>query len=232
MAKGRFISFEGVECTGKSTQVRLLKKYCDERGINAITTREPGGSPYAEEIRSLLLKHHLSKEADAITKFFLFWAARAEHLRKTVIPALKLGYLVITDRFDGTTFSHQIYGEEVLYLKDLFLQSGKRCSRRPFPIFTLFLIWIRGRALRESQSEAMRQTTSTFGQLNFTIECARAVSNLPIFIRASLSTPTGMKLRFTDILFENYADEISSKRDPTTCRVFLCTGECYNEVHA
>lgn len=123
--KGLLVSLEGVECTGKSTQIKLLKEYCDTKGISATVTREPGGSSYAERIRDLILHDEHAKYANALTMFLLFWAARADHMQRTVIPALAEGRLVITDRFDGTSFSHQLYGQEATHLEEYFFQTRR-----------------------------------------------------------------------------------------------------------
>jgi dTMP kinase len=87
-----------------------------------VLTREPGGSPYAEEIRTLILKSPNAGQADAKTLFALFWAARADHMKNTVLPALKAGKTVITDRFDSSTFAYQIIAQGATELKDFFWQ--------------------------------------------------------------------------------------------------------------
>ncbi|MFM2357597.1 MAG: hypothetical protein RJA61_334 [Candidatus Parcubacteria bacterium] len=116
--RGKFIVIEGCEGAGKSTQILELKK---KYGEAVITTREPGGSPFAEVIRSVILSSS-AKEADAKTQFGLFWAARADHMRNTVIPALLNGKHVICDRFDSSSYIYQIYGQEDPSLKDLFFK--------------------------------------------------------------------------------------------------------------
>ncbi|MDZ7726460.1 MAG: dTMP kinase [Candidatus Campbellbacteria bacterium] len=114
---GKFIVIDGVEGAGKSTQIKKLKENLGEK---AVVTREPGGSPYAEEIRELILNSEYAGQANAKVMFALFWAARADHLARTIIPALESGSLVISDRFDSTTFTHQIYGQEEKELTELF----------------------------------------------------------------------------------------------------------------
>src|SRR5579864_4280814 len=107
MEKGKFIVLEGGEGAGKSTQLRVIKEIL---GDDIVITREPGGSPYAEEIRNVILKSTNAGQADAKTHFALFWAARADHMKNTVLPALNAGKHVISDRFDSSTFAYQIYG--------------------------------------------------------------------------------------------------------------------------
>lgn len=116
--RGKFIVLEGCEGAGKSTQIEELEK---KYGDKIITTREPGGSPFAEVIRSVILSSS-AKEADSKTQFGLFWAARADHMRNTVIPALKAGKHVVCDRFDSSSYIYQIYGQEDPSLKDLFFK--------------------------------------------------------------------------------------------------------------
>lgn len=99
---GLFISFEGIDGSGKSTQVRLLA----EKLQGAVVTREPGGSPGAEEIRTLLLTGDTDRWS-AETEILLFTAARRDHLEKTILPALDQGRTVITDRFADSTRIYQ-----------------------------------------------------------------------------------------------------------------------------
>ena len=119
MKKGKFIVLDSGEGAGKTLQLNKAKEYF---GDKILITREPGGSPYAEEIRKLILNSENAKNADAKTLFALFWAARADHLDKTIKPALSLGKTVITDRFDSSTFSYQIVAQGARELESLFWQ--------------------------------------------------------------------------------------------------------------
>ena len=104
--RGRFISLEGGEGVGKSTQLRALQKALNDRGIDCLVTREPGGSEGAEAIRGLLLEGadgRWSIEAEAL----LFAAARADHVAKTIRPALDSGRWVLSDRFVDSSFAYQ-----------------------------------------------------------------------------------------------------------------------------
>lgn len=109
MIEGRFITFEGGEGAGKSTQVKLLAEALTQAGMEAVTTREPGGSKGAEVIRALLVTGEVDRW-DAETEALLHTAARRDHLAKTVWPALKLGAWVICDRFADSTLAYQGYG--------------------------------------------------------------------------------------------------------------------------
>jgi len=105
-ARGRFISLEGGEGVGKSTQVKALAEALRQRGIDVVVTREPGGSDGAERIRELLLsgkEDRWGPKAEAL----LFAAARADHLAKTIRPALELGQWVLSDRFIDSSLAYQ-----------------------------------------------------------------------------------------------------------------------------
>jgi dTMP kinase len=109
VTRGKFITIEGGEGTGKSTQTRLLAKGLEAAGVDVVVTREPGGSPGAEEIRTLLVTgatHRWSPMTEAL----LHYAARREHLEKAVLPALETGRWVISDRFADSTMAYQGYG--------------------------------------------------------------------------------------------------------------------------
>jgi len=106
VTSGRFITLEGGEGTGKSTQVRRLAAALDAKGIKTLTTREPGGSPGAEQIRKLMVEGDPGRW-DAITETLLAYAARADHVARTIGPALMAGTWVICDRFSDSTFAYQ-----------------------------------------------------------------------------------------------------------------------------
>ena len=107
MPSGRFITFEGGEGSGKSTQARLLTEKLRERGIDPILTREPGGSPFAEQVRRLILDPETAPHS-ALSEALLFYAARADHVEKVIRPALVTGRWVICDRFSDSTRVYQV----------------------------------------------------------------------------------------------------------------------------
>ncbi|CAO3420923.1 dTMP kinase [Azospirillum doebereinerae] len=109
VTKGRFITLEGGEGAGKSTQLRRLAETLAARGIDVVTTREPGGSPGAEEIRTLLVSGETGRWG-AVTEALLHTAARRDHLERTVWPALDSGRWVLCDRFFDSTMAYQGYG--------------------------------------------------------------------------------------------------------------------------
>lgn len=104
--KARFITVEGVEGVGKSTNIAVLEEMLRDRGIDHIRTREPGGTDLAESIRSLLLDDHGGRPAE-LSELLLIFAARADHLEKVIKPALEQGKWVICDRFTDATFAYQ-----------------------------------------------------------------------------------------------------------------------------
>ena len=107
--KGIFITFEGSECAGKTTQIRLLGKYCESIGRAVLVTREPGGTEVGEEIRHIV-KHHIGDTAVTDeAEVLLFGASRAQHVVKIIRPALDRGNIVICDRFLDSTTSYQGY---------------------------------------------------------------------------------------------------------------------------
>jgi len=107
--RGRFITLEGGEGAGKSTQCRRLADTLKAAGKTVLTTREPGGSPGAEAIRRLLVEGETGRW-DGVTELLLHYAARRDHLETTVLPALARGDWVISDRFADSTMAYQGYG--------------------------------------------------------------------------------------------------------------------------
>ncbi len=106
MSGGRFITFEGIDGSGKSTQARLLHDHLAKAGHDVILTREPGGSAGAEEIRRLLVEGDPERWSPE-TEILLFTAARRDHLEKTILPALESGTTVVSDRFADSTRVYQ-----------------------------------------------------------------------------------------------------------------------------
>lgn len=106
--KGIFISFEGIEGSGKSTQSRLLFERLKSEGVDVIHTVEPGGTDAGLQIRKALLES--SGELDSRTELLLFYAARVENLRQLILPALASGKVVVCDRFADSSMAYQAYG--------------------------------------------------------------------------------------------------------------------------
>lgn len=112
LSPGIFITFEGGDGSGKTTQIQRLSQTLTERHIPHIRTREPGGTPNAEKLRTLLVQG--SPDGwDGVTEAFLMAAARRDHLRQCIWPALESGTWVLCDRFSDSTFAYQGYGHEL-----------------------------------------------------------------------------------------------------------------------
>jgi len=120
-----FITFEGGEGSGKSTQVNLLFNYLSSKKIDTIKTREPGGTPSAEVLRELLTEGEINKWKP-ITEALLMWAARFEHIDEVINPSLEMGKTVICDRFYDSTYAyqgiaHNLGLEKMIDLKNIIL---------------------------------------------------------------------------------------------------------------
>ena len=105
--KGLFLTFEGPEASGKSSQILLLKKYLKKNNISFINTREPGGTKIAESLRKLILK--VKSDINIEEEILMLMAARSHHINNVILPALEKGKLVISDRFADSTFVYQGY---------------------------------------------------------------------------------------------------------------------------
>lgn len=136
MVRGKFITFEGCEGSGKSTQLKLLSDYLDKTGISYIMTREPGGSPIAEQIRKIILDSANDKMCDEC-EAMLYAASRIQHLKEKVIPALDNGKLVICDRFIDSSLAYQgiARGLGLEYVADINKKAFELCT----PDLTVFL---------------------------------------------------------------------------------------------
>ncbi|MBO4539269.1 MAG: dTMP kinase [Clostridia bacterium] len=128
-----FIVFEGCEGVGKSTQLRFLKEYLEKVGRPAVFTREPGGTPLAEEIRQLILTKPMSAETEAA----LFAAARCDHIDNLILPSLKEGKLVICDRYIDSSLAYQAYARGLG--EDFILKMNDYAVRTCMPEAVVFL---------------------------------------------------------------------------------------------
>ncbi|MCD6427576.1 MAG: dTMP kinase [Caldisericaceae bacterium] len=109
MKKGIFITLEGIDGCGKTTQAKLLKKFFEEKGFKVVLTREPGGSSIGPEVRNILL----NKNMNPVSEFLLFASDRKEHIKGLIKPALERGEVVISDRFCDSSVAYQGYGRGV-----------------------------------------------------------------------------------------------------------------------
>ncbi len=104
--RARFITLEGGEGAGKTSNLQFITQCLQEHDIEFVVTREPGGTPLAEDIRALLLRHHEERMCE-MTELLLIFAARAQHLDQVIRPALKAGKWVVSDRFTDATYAYQ-----------------------------------------------------------------------------------------------------------------------------
>jgi dTMP kinase len=112
MRQGRFITVEGIEGVGKSTSLDVICTYLQRRGVEVVRTREPGGTPVGEAVRGLLLSRELPAMGPE-TELLLMCAARAEHLRRLILPALEAGKWVVCDRFTDASYAYQGAGRDI-----------------------------------------------------------------------------------------------------------------------
>jgi len=128
--RGRFVTVEGIEGAGKSTQMDVLRRFLDAKGIPVVMTREPGGTPLGEAVRALLLNpDNGGMSADA--ELLLVFAARAEHLHKVVSPALESGNWVLSDRFTDATYAYQGGGRGIAQARIAALEQWVQGDLRP-----------------------------------------------------------------------------------------------------
>ena len=174
--RGRFITLEGIEGAGKSTQIAPLMAELERHGIDALATREPGGTPEAEAIRSLLIDPaHRSLGKDA--ELLLVFAARAEHIEKVIRPALERGCWVVSDRFTDATFAYQGAGREIAARRIAVLEEWVQGDLRPDLTLVLDLSVSEGRARiggrRADRFE--REDSGFFERVRASyLQCARA----------------------------------------------------------
>jgi len=112
MKRGLFITFEGIDGCGKSTQLALTAKILEENGHSVIVTREPGGTEIGEKIREILISPKNSEMVNEC-EILLYCAARAQHVREKIIPAINEGKIVLCDRFQEATFAYQGFGRSI-----------------------------------------------------------------------------------------------------------------------
>ena len=124
---GRFITVEGIDGAGKSSHIEWLREYLTAAGHAVVVTREPGGTPLGESLRTLLLNEPMSPE----TEMMLMFAARAEHLSSVIRPALEMGAWVISDRFSDATYAYQVGGRGVPEQKFSALESWVQEGLQP-----------------------------------------------------------------------------------------------------
>jgi dTMP kinase len=178
--KGYFISFEGIDGSGKSTQIQKLARFLETLGFDVIITREPGGSVGGEEIRNLLLQGNVDRWS-AETEILLFTAARRDHLERIILPAMEDNKIVICDRFTDSTRMYQgMRGPNLRNLVDMLNEKIINCD----PDLTIVIDIDPQISLKRAKSrETVEERFEDFGvemQLNMRngfIELAKEFSN-------------------------------------------------------
>lgn len=126
---GRFITLDGSEGVGKSTQLANIQAWCTAHGITARYGREPGGTPLGERLRAILLDR--TTDADPLTELLLLLAARRAHLQQTILPALARGEWYISDRYRDATYAYQHYGRGIPLATLSALETASETGRAP-----------------------------------------------------------------------------------------------------
>ncbi len=190
-ARGRFITLEGLEGAGKTTALHAVVEALERHGIEPVVTREPGGTPFGEVLRELLLdpRHRgLSAEAELLAVF----SARAEHLHKRILPALEQGQWVVSDRFTDASYAYQGGGRGLGFQRvsvlEQWLQDGFQ------PDLTLFLdvpvaVGLGRAAAREGDADRFEQEEQTFFEAARAAYLQRAAADSARFRTVDASRP-------------------------------------------
>lgn len=136
MMRGKFITVEGTEGVGKTTNIAFIRSWLEQRHIPYIATREPGGTPLAEQLRGLLLQPRVEK-VNELAELLMVFAARAQHLAEVVVPALEQGTWVLCDRFTDATYAYQGGGRGMSAQAIATLEQLVQGSLRPDAVLLL-----------------------------------------------------------------------------------------------
>lgn len=163
MTRGKFITLEGGEGAGKSSNIPFIENYLRERGIPLLMTREPGGTPLSERIRAILLdkqEQHMTSD----TELLLMFAARAQHLAQVILPALAEGRWVVCDRFTDATYAYQGGGRGIGSERIAVLEQWVQGDFRPDKTLVFDLPVATGleRAGQRSSPDRFEQENLTF----------------------------------------------------------------------
>src|SRR3990172_10338111 len=175
--RGKFITIEGVEGVGKSTNLDFVRRHLEAAGITVIVTREPGGTALGEEIRALLLDHKRDGMAPD-TELLLMFAARAEHLARVIRPALAAGKWVLCDRFTDATYAYQGGGRGIPAARIAAIENWVQGDLRP-DLTLLFNVPVeagRRRAGLRSEPDRFEQESNEFFARVHATYLARAAS--------------------------------------------------------
>lgn len=151
MKRGLFISFEGGDGSGKTTQIKLLKEYISEQGMEVITVREPGGVPVSEKIREIILDSR-NTDMDSVTEMLLYAASRAQLVSQVLLPALDSGKCIICDRFVDSSYVYQGIARGLGM--DMVKTVNDIATRKLVPDITFFIDTDPAKALRRRYNTA------------------------------------------------------------------------------
>jgi dTMP kinase len=193
MIRGRFISFEGIDGAGKSSHIDSLAASLQARGHTVLLTREPGGTPLAEQLRGLFLQQPM----DALTEALLVFAGRRDHLRHVIAPALATGTTVLCDRFTDATFAYQGAGRgfdtAVLAQLEAWVQTDTTTGQLLQPDLTLWFdlppaVAARRRAAARAADRLEREDLAFFERVRAGY-ALRAANDPPRFVRIDADQP-------------------------------------------
>lgn len=185
--QGFFITFEGPEGAGKSSQVARLASYLESKGISCLITREPGGTPLAEKLRQVVKSHNGAEKVYPETELLLMEAARAQHAREVILPALEAGKWVICDRFTDSTTAYQGGARKLSWDVIATLNDFASASRTPDLTFLMDLPPEEGfRRISTRESEGFDRFENE--QLDFHRQVREA------FLKIASSEPERVKL--------------------------------------
>lgn len=136
MKKNWFITFEGIEGSGKSTQIELFRDFLEKKGYSTIVTREPGGTLIGDQIRNILLNPD-NRKMEPITEAYLYAASRIQLIREIILPALEEGQFVLCDRYVDSSYAYQGYGRELSL--DEIMSINKYAIEKALPDLTFLL---------------------------------------------------------------------------------------------
>ena len=192
LQRGLFLTLEGVDGAGKSTHVQWLVEQLSERGVQVVCTREPGGTALGEKLRALLLHEPMSLECETL----LMFAARAEHLKAVIEPALRAGRWVVCDRFTDATFAYQGGGRELGIERIAALEQWVHPALQPDCtwLFDVPLAVARERLDRTREQDRFEQEAAAFFERTRAVYLARAQQE-PLRIQRIDATQTIEQIR-------------------------------------
>lgn len=161
---GLFITFEGGEGVGKSTNISFCADWLRARGIEVIVTREPGGTPIAETIREKLLKAHHPETMDPLAELLLMFAARSQHIQNLIRPALARGCWVLCDRFTDSTIAYQGFGRQLPLQQISTLKALVQQDLEPHCTFLLEAPLAVGMGRAQGRADAAGEAVDRFEQ--------------------------------------------------------------------